>query len=111
MTEPWDDLKDGVLGALRESLSEFASDSRVEEFVKAKVADFAREKWLAQTAGTPDERAEHEANLRHLAAQVEAEVAELKIRANTAAKATLSKVLETAGGILLRLAPKLLGGL
>jgi len=55
-----------------------------------------------------DERKEHEANLKHLTAQVRGEARRLQIAISDEAKDTIGRILETLGAFLLKAAPKLL---
>lgn len=109
MSDEWDALRDTIVETLRSTLKDFVADAQVDEFVKEKAAQWAREKWLSQTEKDEAKKAEHLANLGHLAAQVAGEAAALEIKASRTAKALIGKVLEAAAGLLLRLAPKLLG--
>lgn len=111
MSEPWNELKDAIFLSLKEALRGFLDQAEVDKFIEEKALQFAREKYLAETASTPAKRQEHLDNLRHLQSQIEGEVATLEIAASTLARETLTRILEAAGGILLRLAPKILGGI
>lgn len=108
MVEPWDDLKDAAVGIVKDALKGFVERQEVDEFVRRKAQDYAREWWGSVHAATEDERSEHAANLGHLKAQVKAEFDRLQIAISVDAKNTVIKILETVGGVLIKLAPKIL---
>jgi hypothetical protein len=106
---PWKALLTELSAAVRVSMPELIDLPKVSDFVTAKAEAFAREKWLAINAATPAERAEHEANLRHLVAQVRGEAIELAIQENHVLKEKIGRILETAGNVVIRFIPALLG--
>lgn len=112
MANPWDELADSTLAVVKESLKGFIENNNtVDEFAKEHSQDYAREWWGAQHAGTEEERQEHEANLKHLVAQVRGRARRLQISITTEAKDTLGRILETVGNVLLKIAPKILAAL
>lgn len=111
MSEPWKDLEDAVLATLRESVKDFLDDVYIDDFLKAKSIEFAREKYMAESSSDPVIRQEHLDNLKHLKAQVAGEAATLQIAMSTAAHHTFVKILETAAGLLVKVAPSILGAL
>ena len=104
MSEPWDELKDVVLGSIKESLKEFADRQEVQDFAKEKAKDFAKQKYLAATAKDESKRREHEANLKHLLSQVVGEACRLEVAVAYEAREWIGKVLRVAGEMLLRTA-------
>lgn len=111
MPNPWDALKDEVLGVLKDEVKEFAADTRpeLEQFLKDKAEAVAREKWAELRAIDDDERELARSNLKHLRGQIEGEIARLQLAATERAGALLKKVLETAVGVLIRMGPVILG--
>jgi len=106
--EAWKDLAAATLKTVQDSLKGFLESSDVDKFAKEKTESFAREWWGSIHAATESDRAEHEANLKHLNAQVRGEARRLQIAISDEAKDTLGRVLETVGGFLIQAAPKLL---
>lgn len=111
VSDPWDELKDGILGALRESIAGFSSSLRdsIQPFLREQALKMAKEKWRAIHADTDEEREIAESNLRHLRSQVEAEVSRLGLAATSEAEKLLQKTLEVTANVLLRIGPKVLG--
>lgn len=111
MTEPWEEIRDAATAVVKDALKNFVENARVDEFAKAKAEQYAREWWGSTHAATEAERAEHVANLDHIRAQVRGEVDRLQVAISVDAKNTVIRVLETVGGALLKLAPKLLAAI
>lgn len=111
MAEPWDALQAELLVVLKDGVKEFLGETRpeLEAFLKEKAVEMAREKWRSLNASTESERGVAETNLRHLAAQVGGKVAELKLATTRRAHELIVKLVETTAGILLRIAPGMLG--
>jgi actin-like ATPase involved in cell morphogenesis len=108
MSEPWEELAKESFEIVKESLKGFVERQDVDDFVKQKTALFAKEWWGSIHAATEDERKEHEANLKHLTAQVRGEARRLQIAIAEEAKDTIGRILETVAAFLLKAAPKLL---
>lgn len=104
MAEQWDNLKDAALSAAKESLGELWREEGVPEFARAKTAQMAREKWLAETAEDPAERVVHQENLGDLRAHMKDEALKIVGRASDRAKDLLGTILHTVGGVLLNVA-------
>lgn len=111
MSEPWESLKDELVGILRDGVKDFASETKPElqAFLVEKAKDAARWKWESLHADTPEKKLEAETNLRHIAAQVGGEAARLELAATERGKELLKKVLDVGLSALLKLGPKLLG--
>ena len=109
MADPWDAIRDEATGVVKDALKGFVENNReVDDFVKEKAAQYAREYWLSRNAPTEEERKEHAENLAHVQAQVRMEFDRLKIAISVDAKNTVIRILEAVGGVLLRVAPKIL---
>lgn len=105
--EAWKELASSTFDVVKDSLKGFLESQEVETFAKEKTELFAREYWKSINAPEAD-RPEHEANLKHLTAQVRGEARRLQIAISEEAKDTLGRILETVGGILIKAAPALL---
>ena len=108
MANPWDDLGATAAAIVKDALKGFVERQELDEFVKAKAADYAREYWGSLHDATEAERAEHLSNLEHLKAQVKGEVARLQIQISIEAKNTVGRILEAITDVLIKLAPKIL---
>lgn len=108
MGEPWDEIRDAAVATVKDALKGFLEREEVDRFVRDKSADYAREWWHSTRAATEDERREHLENLEHLKAQIRSEVDRLAIAVSVDARNTLTRVLETVGGVLIKVAPALL---
>lgn len=106
--EAWKNVAGKALEIVKDSLKGFIENQDVDVFAKQKTESFAREYWGSIHAATEEERLEHEANLKHLTAQVRGEARRLQIAISDEAKDTLGRILETVGGVLIKLAPTLL---
>ena len=111
MPDPWDSLKNEVLSALRESIRDFASELKdaARSFLDDQAVKIAEEKWRQLNAPTEEERQLAESNLRHLQGQIGAEIARLQLATTSRAAELLERVVSTAIGVLVRIAPALLG--
>lgn len=111
MPEPWEALKDEVLSALREEVKDFASELKdsAHSFIQDQAVVIAREKWRQLNASTPEEKELAASNLRHLQGQIGAEIARLQLAASVRGGELLERVLSTAIGVLVKIAPALLG--
>ena len=108
MSEEWKELASASLEIVKDSLKGFVERQDVQDFAKEKTELFAKEWWGSTHAGTEDERKEHEANLKHLQAQVRGEARRLQIAISDEAKDTIGRILETVAAVLIKVAPKLL---
>lgn len=111
MAEPWDELKEALVGTLTEGIKDFVSDVKPElqDFIVKKAEEAAKWKWESIHAGSDAEREEAKQNLLHIAAQVGGEAARLELVAGKHAKNLLKKVFDVALGVLVKIAPALLG--
>lgn len=108
MSEEWKELASASFEIVKDSLKDFAEHQDVQAFAKEKTELFAKEWWGSTHAATEDERKEHEANLKHLGAQVRGEARRLQIAISDEVKDTVGRILETVAAFLLKAAPKLL---
>lgn len=108
MPDTWNELAEKAFEIVKDSLKGFIENQDVDEFAKTKTHIFAREYYLSLHAANEEERREHEANLKHLTAQVRGEARRLQIAISDEAKDTLGRILETVGLALIKMAPKLL---
>jgi len=109
MADPWDEIRDEATGVVKDALKGFVENNReVDDFVKEKASQYAREFWLSRNSATAEERKEHSDNLAHVQAQVRMEFDRLRIAISVDAKNTVIRILEAVGGVFLKLAPKLL---
>jgi len=108
MSEPWKDLAASAFESVKDALKGFVERQEVDEFAKEKTELLAKEGWAILTAASPEEKAEHEANLKHLTAQVRGEARRLQIALPEEVKDSIGRILETLGGFLLKAAPHLL---
>lgn len=111
MAEPWDEIKDQVFSIIKDSLKGFVEKAEVDEFIKEKAQQYAKEWWGSTHAPTDAEKDEHKANLEHLKAQTKAEVARLQIQISVDAKNTIIRILEAVGGMLIKVAPTLIAAI
>lgn len=111
MSEPWKELAQASFEIVKDGLKGFVEREDVDEFAKEKTVLFAKEWWNSTHASTEEERKEHEANLKHLTAQVRGEARRLQIAISEEAKDTVGRVLETIGAFLLKAAPVILAAL
>lgn len=108
MSEPWKELAQASFEIIKDGLKGFVERQDVDQFAKEKTELFAKEWWGSTHATTEEERKEHEANLKHLTAQVRGEARRLQIAISDEVKDTIGRVLETIAAFLLKAAPKLL---
>lgn len=108
MSEPWKELAQTSFEIVKDGLKGFVERQDVDQFAKEKTELFAKEWWGSTHAATEDDRAEHEANLKHLTAQVRGEARRLQIAISDEVKDTIGRILETVAAFLLKVAPKLL---
>ena len=112
MADPWDQIRDEATGVVKDALKGFVENNKeVDDFVKEKASQYAREFWLSRNAATEEERKEHTENLAHVQAQVRMEVDRLRIAISVDAKNTIIRILEAVGGVLIRIAPKILAAI
>lgn len=111
MSEAWKELAQASFEIVKDGLKGFVEREDVDEFAKEKTELFAKEWWGSTHAATEEERKEHEANLKHLTAQVRGEARRLQIAISEEAKDTVGRVLETIGAFLLKAAPVILAAL
>jgi len=111
MAEPWDELKDGILEALKDGVKSFSGELKdsIQPFLKEQAVAIAREKWRSMNADTPEECEIAESNLRHLKGQCAVEIKRLELAASKEAEALLRKTFEVAIGVLIGAGKKALG--
>jgi len=111
MVEPWDELKDALVGTLLDGIKDFVSEVKPElqAFIQEKAAQAAKWKWESIRAGSEAERDEAKQNLAHIAAQVGGEAARMELVSGKHAKSLLKKVFDVALSLLVKIAPALLG--
>lgn len=112
MADPWEEIKDAATATVKDALRGFVENNKaVDEFVRDKARDYAKEWWGSVHAASEEERKEHAGNLDHLKAQVRGEFYRLQIGISAEAKNTVVRVLEAVGGALIKIAPKLLAAI
>lgn len=111
MADEWKEVAKQAFGIFKDSLKGFVENEEVDEFAKERIEMYAQEWWSAQKASTPEEKAEHEANLKHLVAQARGEARRLQIGISTEAKDTVGRILETVGGLLIKVVPTIIAAL
>jgi hypothetical protein len=95
----------------KDSLQGFVENQEVDDFAKGRIESYAKEWWAAKNASTDEERQEHETNLRHLVAQARGEARRLQIGISTEAKDVVGRILETVGGLLIKVLPYIMTAL
>jgi len=108
MSEPWDGVRDQVFSIVKDALNGFVERAEVDAFVREKAQEYSREWWGSIHGASEEEKAEHFSNLEHIKAHVKSEFDRLQIQISVDAKNTIVKILEAVGGILIKVAPKLL---
>ena len=115
-TIDWDQLTDElkplageIFEVLKEGAKDYIDEQGVVDFLKDTSARYAKWKWKAMRTDNPALKAEYEENLRDVAAQVDIEIARHAIVANDEIKKFLIQIAKMAGGMLLKIGPKLLG--
>jgi hypothetical protein len=112
MANPWDEVKDAAVATVKDALRGFVDgNAQVDDFVKDRAEQYAKEWWGSVHAATEAERAEHATNLEHIKAQVKGEFARLQVAIAADARNTVVRVLEAVGGALIRIAPKILAAI
>jgi hypothetical protein len=95
----------------KESLKGFVDNQEVDTFAKERIESYAKEWWAAMNAATDEDRQEHEANLKHLVAQARGEARRLQLAISTEAKDLIGRLLENAGGLLIKVVPYIIAAL
>lgn len=108
---PWDEVKDATISVVKDALKNFVERADVDKFAREKAEQYAKQWWISTNGKTEQERAEAVANLEHLKAQIKGEFDRLQIQISVDAKNTIIKILETVGGILIKVAPKILAAI
>ncbi len=111
MADEVDKIADQAFDVFKDALKGFVEDQEVDTFAKERIKKYAQESFYALKASSDAEKAEHEANLKHLVAQARGEARRLQIAISSDAKEAVGSVLETIGNIFLKVAPKLLAAL
>ena len=98
MPNPWDELKESALGALKEALKGYADANLdpLKGFLAEVAQDYAKEKYLA-VMGPEEERTEHEENLAELVAQSKGRYKRLSYNAAAEVHARIEGALDTLG--------------
>ena len=111
MADEVDKIADEAFDAFKDALKGFVDDQAVDTFAKERIKAYAQESFYALKASSDAEKAEHEANLKHLVAQARGEARRLQIAISTEAKEAVGSILEVIGNMFLKVAPKLIAGL
>ena len=111
MADEWKSVAKEAFGIFKDSLKGFVENQEVDDFAKERIEQYAQEWWAAQKASTPEEKAEHEANLKHLVAQARGEARRLQIAISTEAKDTIGRLLEMAGSLFIKVVPSIIAAL
>ncbi len=111
MAEELDKIADQAFDVFKGALKGFVEDQAVDTFAKERIKAYAQESFYALKASSDSEKAEHEANLKHLVAQARGEARRLQIAISTEAKEAVGSLLEMAGNMFLKVVPKLIAGL
>lgn len=106
---PWSDLAGEILDILKQSAQDYIKEQGVEQFLIETAERYAKWKYKAIVATNPKKKKEYEDNLKDVLAQTEIEVARLAVASNKATLKLLTKIAQTVGKFLLKLAPSLLG--
>lgn len=101
MPNPWDELKDSALGALKDTLKGFADTNLdpLKGFLAEVAQDYAKEKYLS-VMGPEGERAEHEENLAELVAQSKGRYKRLSYNAAAEIHARIEGALDGIGNFI-----------
>ncbi len=86
MSDEIKETVDNVFSVFKDSLKGFVDSQEVDDFAKERIKQYAEEVLAARRAETPEKKAEHEANLKHLVAQARGEARRLQIALSTEAK-------------------------
>ena len=105
------EITENAFAAFKDALKGFVDSEEVDTFAKGQIKMYAGESWAALKASTPEKKAEHEANLKHLVAQARGEARRLQIALTTEAKNSIGQVLETIGGMLIKVLPSVVAAL
>jgi len=104
-------IAQAAFSVFKDSLTGFVERQDVDEFARERVEQYTQEWWAAKTATTDEDRAEHEQNLKHLVAQARGEARRLQIAISQEAEDTVGRVLETVGGMILKVLPAVIAAL
>ncbi len=105
------EVAEKAFDAFKDALKGFVDSQEVDEFAKGQIKLYAQESLAALRASTPEKKAEHETNLKHLVAQARGEARRLQIAITTEAKNSIGQVLETIGGMFIKVLPVIIGAL
>ncbi len=111
MADELEAITDQAFDIFKGALKGFVEDEAVDAFAKERIKQYAQESFYALKASSDAEKAEHEANLKHLVAQARGEARQLQIAISTEAKEAVGSVLEVVGNMFLKVAPKLIAAL
>lgn len=111
MSDEVKEAAEKAFSVFKDSLKGFVENQEVDDFAKERIKQYAQETLSALRAPTPEKKAEHEANLRHLVAQARGEARRLQIALTTEAKNSIGQVLETIGGMFIKVLPGLIAAL
>ncbi len=111
MANEFEAIADQAFDTFKGALKGFVDNQEVDAFAKERIKQYAQESWYAMKASSEAEKAEHEANLKHLVAQARGEARRLQIAISTEAKETVGQILETVGGMFLKVLPTIIAAL
>jgi DNA phosphorothioation-dependent restriction protein DptG len=111
MADEWKTVAKAAFGIFKDSLTGYVENQAVDDFAKERIDQYAQEWWGAQNASTPEVKAEHEDNLKHLVAQARGEARRLQIGISTEAKDTVGRLLEMAGSLFIKVVPSIIAAL
>lgn len=111
MADEWKTVAKEAFGIFKDSLTGFVENQEVDDFAKERIDQYAQEWWGSIHADTDELKDEHKANLKHLVAQARGEARRLQIGISTEAKDTIGRILETVGGLLIKVVPSIIAAL
>lgn len=106
MANDYKELFNAVWDSVKAAAKDLATEQKVREYMEALVRDLADAKWTSVASSDPEVRRLAAVRLSHRQAQVEAEVIRLGLEASRASR--LLALLESVGGVLLKILPSML---
>lgn len=102
MSEPWAEVADQLKDVLIDEGKEFVKDAGDEykEIMGQIALDFAKQKWLAKRADTPEERQEAEENLEFLQNTVEDKLMQSQLDLVDRGASMIGKIVKVAMKVL-----------
>lgn len=111
MADEWKEVAASALGIFKDSIQGVVENEQIDAFAKDRIEQYAKEWWAFQKAETPEKKAEHEANLKHLTAQARGEARRLQIVLAAESKEAVGRALEMVGNFLLKMVPAIIAAL